>query len=349
MCSTRNTPELYVPPFRRDDGTARQVPQRPERPTPSGAIKLRFGIVGPATVFVNVRKGTKYFSIPEGYVTAPPVASGIFDKSRKLFYLKKIEKPTRRGRQGYSVRCKRSPEAKKRRALKRSRKCRNQSTFLTSCEHGTRDPQGRVIDPLPKKRIHRVERELHDCMTVGHVPLGRYQYHQKRWEKAGRAFTLNRAWGFRLIGHRKYDLPLPCAEAVNRIYSRSIRRPKDLPSYKGKKRTPRGRTRADSLALILENFKPLDLKDHPGRIWRLHAELELYRDRHPEYEVPDDIQFYLDQFLHNERKKIPSDLKVAINRILDPTMGSTHFSVLGGITSSEAPQGALSIHDGRLF
>jgi len=139
--------------------------------------------------------------------------------------------------------------------------------------------------PYRYKDYHLIE----NVLDIGIVPKGRYTYHQRRYEKAGRPFKLKQASGFKLASCTKYRCPDIVIKALVKIYdpdncvknTRPVKGPKRL-------RTPRARTRTQTIERLeawlsdprcYENIKLFNRVNDT-----LEEELRL-RDRRNHYET----------------------------------------------------------------
>jgi len=173
---------------------------------------------------------------------------------------------------------------------------------------------------------------LHNILEVGFVPLERYKYHEARYRKAGRPFTLKQAWGFRLRNMRRFDLPDIVVSALVKMYSVPVVKQPKARKVLVRERTPRKRTRSDSL---LRTFRMLasvgSIEQRPGLAWRLAGEVACKRNRCPDYEVPVEIQTVLAEAFRS--KKVDKPTKLAIRYCYDQTFGHTYEYVIGGKAS----------------
>lgn len=230
-----------------------------------------------------------------------------------VFRLEKIEQERPRGRPRLGKTHKRSEEARRRRNARKNRKSgryRYQGTHLIQnvLEFGS-----------PKNYF------------------GRLTYHKKRYEKRSKPWVDPRhpPSGFRLLSEKSYTLPMIVVEAIERIYSVK-------PVYKAQppkvvKRSPRDRTREDSLTRIYTDIKSVeDVMTRPGLIWRLYGEVQLKLRREPAYQVPWEIEDFLRHATEGIRMKgkrvklAPLDRRAALS-IID---GDVLVNDLGGVTTS---------------
>jgi len=175
---------------------------------------------------------------------------------------------------------------------------------------------------------------LENVLDVGYVPLSRYKYHEARYKKAGRPFTLKQAWGFRLRNQRRFDLPDIVVGALCRIYSvEPVKVPIVRRAVTPSVRTARNRTRDDSVTRIFNQIQSVgDIESRPGLVWRLIGEVEIRRRSDPDYEVPGYMSYLLDSALPSKRVDKPT--KQAIQLIIDPDLGLTYEKVIGGYVTT---------------
>jgi hypothetical protein len=136
---------------------------------------------------------------------------------------------------------------------------------------------------------------LFNVLDIAYVPKERYLYHQRRYLREGKAFSLRQAWGFKLPNSRKCNLPSTVIQSLIGIYSNPVLVPvKTLRSStrKGPTRAPRRRTRSDSLSRAISAFEECIKDDvanivkRPGLLARLTAEAQFrYRDD-PKFALP---------------------------------------------------------------
>jgi len=146
----------------------------------------------------------------------------------------KIEMRSHRGRPRLGKTHKRSPEAKVRR----------------NAHKKNRSKSGRY-------RYQHYD-ILYNVLDIGQVPVGKMLYHKARYEKAGRPWVERPLpWGFKLKAEKKFLLPLPVVEALNKIYSNIclVPRPK-----KAARRTPRARTRSQNIENLNKLISELEAK-----------------------------------------------------------------------------------------
>jgi len=253
---------------------------------------------GPAVI--NFRKGGNSkriftFNVPKGYTAVPPrhvlapdthfwrpddffglvVTSTYHAHNARIEQIKTEERS--RGRFVFSKTNVRSPAEKARRNAIRKNK-----TYAKRGRPGYYHFKGTEC--------------LFNVLDIAYVPKERYTYHQKRYEKAGRPFALKQAWGFKIPGSRKCDLPNTVFSALVKIYSRPVLQEK--PAIKpraSRPRNPRQRTRSDSLTRAITALRKVtetdvaDIIHRPGLLARATGELSLRMRRDPSYRPDEDL------------------------------------------------------------
>jgi hypothetical protein len=139
---------------------------------------------------------------------------------------------------------------------------------------------------------------LFNVLDIAYVPKERYTYHQKRYEREGKAFRLKQAWGFKLPNSRRCDLPSTVVQSLIGIYSNPTLVPVEASrprARKGSKRAPRQRTRSDSLTRALNALQECvkddvaDIVKRPGLLARATAEVRFRFRDNPEFTLSSDI------------------------------------------------------------
>jgi hypothetical protein len=160
---------------------------------------------------------------------------------------------------------------------------------------------------------------LFNVLDIAYVPMERYEYHRARYMRKGKPFNLQRSWGFKLPNSRKCNLPSTVVQSLIGIYSNPVLVPVQPKPARAKvvKRTPRRRTRSDSLSRAINACTELSIEElvyRPGLVARTIAEIELRFRRDNTYRVPEDLEFALNGVNEYFREK---EVRRAVNELLN--------------------------------